>query len=75
MLKKQDRIISKTQRFGVKTNKYRIRLPNTVKDARDIDKDNCYTLCWDAIMKEIKKVQPVFEVWEKRKEDLPIRYQ
>ena len=31
VLKKQDQMISKTQRFWVNTHKYRIRAPNTVK--------------------------------------------
>ena len=51
MLKKQNRIISKTQRFWVKTPKYGIRVPNTVKEAIDIDKENGNTPWWDAIMK------------------------
>ena len=75
VLKKRDRIISKIQRFWVKTNKYKIRVPNTVKEAIDIDKENGNTLWCDAIMKEMKNVRPAFEVWEKHKEDLPIRYQ
>ena len=75
VLKKRDRIISKTQRFWVKTHKYGIRVPNTVKEAIEIDKDNGDTLWWDAIMKEMKNVRPAFEVWEQRKEDLPIGYQ
>ena len=62
MLKKQDQIISKTQRFGVKTHKYCIRLPNTVNEAIDIDKENVDTLWWGAIMNKIKYVHHAFEV-------------
>ena len=54
MLKKRDRIISKTQRFWVKAHKYEIRVPNTVKEAIGIDKENGDTLWWDDIMKETK---------------------
>ena len=75
MLTKQEQIISKTQRFWVKTQKYGIRVPTYVKEAIDIDKDNGDTLWWDAIMKEMKNVQPAFEVWEKHKEYRPIGYQ
>ena len=75
MLNKGYRIISRAQRFWVKTHKYEIRVPNTVKEEIEIDKENGDTLWWDAIMKEMKNVRPAFEVWEKHKEDLPIRYQ
>ena len=44
MLKKQDRIISKTQRFWAKNYKYGIRVTNNVKEAIEIDKENGYTL-------------------------------
>ena len=75
VLRKRDRIISKTQRYWLKTHKYGIRMPNTVKEAILIDKENGDTLWWDAIMKEIKNVRPAFEVFKKRKEDIPIGYQ
>ena len=75
MLKKLDQIISKIQRFGVKTHKYGIRVPKTVKETIEIDKENGNTLWLDAIMKEMKILQPAFEVWDKGKEDLPIGYQ
>ena len=54
MLKKQDQIISKTQRFWVKAHKYGIRVPNTVNEAIEIEKENGDTLWWDDIMKEMK---------------------
>ena len=60
MLKKQDQIISKTQRFWVKTHRYGIRVPNNVNEAIEIDKENGDTLWWNAIMKEMKNVQPAF---------------
>ena len=42
--KKRERIISKTQILWVKTHEYSIRVPNTVKEAIEIDKDNGDTL-------------------------------
>ena len=44
MLRKQDRISSKIQRFWVKMHKYVIRIPNTVKEAIDVSKDISDTL-------------------------------
>ena len=70
-----DCIILKTQRHWLKTHKYWIRVPNTVKEAILIDKENGDTLWWDAIMKDMKNVRPAFEVLEKRKEYIPIGYQ
>ena len=51
------------------------RVPNTVKEVIEVDKENGETLWWDAIMKEMKNERTEFEVWEKCKEDLPIGYQ
>ena len=56
VLKKGDQIISKTQLFWVKTQKYRIRVQNTVNEAINIYKENDDILWWDAIIKEIKNV-------------------
>ena len=50
-------------------------MPNKVKEAILIDKENGDKLWWEAILKEIKNVRPAFEVFEKRKEDIPIGYQ
>ena len=75
MMNKRDLIISKTHQYWVKTHKYRLILPKTVKEAVDIDQENGNTIWWDDIIQEMKKVRPAFEVWEKRKEDVPIGYQ
>ena len=72
VLRKRDCIILKTQRHWLKTHKYGIRVPNTVKEDIIIDKENGDTLWWDAILKEMKNVRPTFEVFDKRKEDIPI---
>ena len=44
VLKKRERIISKTQRFWVKTHKYGVKILNTVKKEIYIDKENGNTL-------------------------------
>ena len=72
VLRKCYRIISKTHRYWLKTHKYGICVPNTVVEAILIYKENGYTLWWDEIIKEMKNVCPSFEVFEKRKEDIPI---
>ena len=47
VLKKRDQIISKTaSRYWQKTHKYGIRIPKTVKEAVQIDKDNGDTRWW-----------------------------
>ena len=52
VLRKRDCIISKTQMHWLKTHKYGIRVPNTVKENILTDKENGDTLWWDAIIKE-----------------------
>ena len=46
-----------------------------MKEAIEIDKENNNTLWWDALMKEMKKVRPAFELYEGDKESLPVGYQ
>ena len=51
VLNKRDRIVSKTtSKYWQKMHKYGLRIPHTVKEAIDIDKENGDTLCWDAIL-------------------------
>ena len=74
--KKRDRIISKTARkYWKKTHKYGLRIPHTVKEAFDTDKEHGDTLWRDAILQEMKNVQPEFEAYKGNKEDLPPGYQ
>ena len=40
--------------------------PESVQEAKAFDEDNGNTLSWDAICKEMKKIRPDFEVWEKK---------
>ena len=46
-----------------------------VKEAIETDKENGDTLWWDAILQEMKNVQPAFEAYVGNKEDLPPGYQ
>ena len=56
-------------------HKYGLRIPHTVNEAIEIDKENGDILWWDAIPQEMKNVPPVFEAYESNKEDLPPGYQ
>ena len=67
VMNKRDQIISKTQRYWVKTHKYGLRVTKSVKEAFDIDQENVDTLWWDAIMQGMKMFRPAFEGREKRK--------
>ena len=63
------------QRYCLKTHKYDIRMPNTFEKSILIAKENGDTLWWDTIMKQMNNVRPAFEVFDKRKVDIPIGYQ
>ena len=75
-LKKRNRIIAKVKsKYWLRTHKFRIRIPKTVQEAREIDAENGNTYWWDAVLKEMKNLRPAFKVWEKNKEDIPPGYQ
>ena len=59
-------------KYWQKTSKYGVLIPKTVKQDIQLDKANGDTRWWDAILQEMKNVRPAFEVFEGRKEDLPI---
>ena len=64
MLKKRDRIISKTaSKYWKKTHKYGLSIPHTVKESIEIEKENGDTLWWYAILQEMKNVRPASEAY------------
>ena len=66
VLRKRKSIIKQLKsKYWCRTHKYGIRLPKSVKEAKEIDKENGNTLWWDAIMLEMKNVRPAFEIYEK----------
>ena len=69
--KRQDNI-QYSQKYWQKTHKYRLCIPHTIKEAIEIDKENGDILWWDAILQEMKNVQPAFEAYKGNKEDLPV---
>ena len=69
--RKRNRIISKTKsKYWTRIHKFGIRLPHSVKEALQIDKDNKNTLWWDAICKEMKNVRIAFEEYDGNVDDL-----
>ena len=70
-IKKKSRIISKIKsKYWVRTHKYGIRIPKSVKEAIEIDDENGNTLWWDALMKEMKNVRCAFQEYEGDVKDL-----
>ena len=56
-------------------HKFGIEIPKTVPQVQQIDAKNGNTLWWDAICKEMKNMNPAFEVFEGGIEQLPRGYQ
>ena len=68
VLKKRNRIISKVKsKYWVRTHKYGIRIPKSVKEAQQLDRENGETRWWDAICKEMKNVLITFEEFDDKK--------
>jgi len=76
VLKKRNRIIAKTKsKYWLRTHKYGIRIPKSVKEAREIDAQNGDNKWWDAICEEMRNVRIAFEAWEGDVKDIPPGYQ
>ena len=62
VLKKKKRIISKIQsKYWLRTHKFGIEIPKSVKHAKEIDDRNGNSLWMDAIYQEMKNVRIAFE--------------
>ena len=71
VLKKKKRIISKIQsKYWLKTHKFGIEIPKSVKHAKEIDKRNGNTLWTDSIIQEMKNVRVAFERYDGSEKDL-----
>ena len=74
-LKKRDRIIASVNaRYLKTTHKFGIRVPKTVLEAIEIDRENGNTMWQDAIQKEMNAVRIAFKVLE-ADEEIPPGYQ
>lgn len=61
-LRKRNRIISKAKtKYWRTTHKFGIRIPKTVEEALELDRDNGNTLWRDALNKEVSRVRISFE--------------
>ena len=76
VMKKRNHILSKVKsKYWLKSHKFRNRIPKSVEEAKKVDNQNGNTLWWDAICKEMRNVQPAFELFEGTKDQLPVGYQ
>ena len=61
-IKKRDRIIKKVKsKYWSRTHKYGIRVPKSIKEAIEIDKENGNTLWMDAVKLEMKNILVAFD--------------
>jgi hypothetical protein len=64
-LKKRDRLIARVKsRYWKRTHKFGIRLPKSVKEALEIDRETGTTFWYDAICKEMRNVRVAFKILE-----------
>ena len=76
VLKKRNRIIGKVKsKYWLRTHKFGIRIPKTVKEALELDRESGNTLWWDAVCKEMKNVRIAFEAFEGEATDIAPGYQ
>ena len=76
ILKKRNRIISKVKsKYWLRTHKFWIWIPKSVKEAKRFNQENGDILWWWAICDEMRTIRPVFEVWEKDVEHIQPGYQ
>ena len=65
MIKKQNKIVSTVaSRMWIKNTKYGMRIPTSITEAYEIDKENGNTLWRDAIKREMGNMSVAFEVLE-----------
>ena len=62
-------------KYWLSTHKFGTRIPKTVEEAIELDRQNGNTLWQDAINKEMNNVRIAFQLCENGKEDIPIGYQ
>ena len=75
VIKKRNCIIAKVKsKYWVKTHKFGIKVPKSVEQAVQFDKENGNTLWWDAICQEMKTIRIAFEIFEGEVKDIPIGY-
>jgi hypothetical protein len=72
ILKKRNRIIAAvSNRYLKRTHKFGVRIPRTVRECRELDKENGNTMWQDAIQKEMNNVTVAFKMLDKGEEVPP----
>ena len=75
VLKRRNRIIAAcNKRYMKQTHRFGIRIPKTLREAIEIDRENGNTLWQDAIKKEMAAVRKAFRVLDDN-EEIPAAYQ
>ena len=65
VLKKEKRILQKVKsKYWSRTHKYGVRIPRSIKEAIEIDKENGNTMWMDAVRLEMKNVRVAFEEYD-----------
>jgi Reverse transcriptase (RNA-dependent DNA polymerase) len=59
----------------LRTHKFGIKIPKTVREALQIDAENGDTQWRDAIEKEMKNIRPAFRIWDNSIDKIPNHYQ
>ena len=74
VLKKQDDIIAKVKsRMKKKTHKYGIKIPRSVKEAYQLDKENGNTYWTDAVKLEMQENRVAFDIMDRGRQVEPGR--
>ena len=75
-VRKRNRIVSKLKsKYWTRTHKFGIKVPKSVKEALEFDRENGNTLWWDAICQEMKNVRVAFEEFDGDINDIPADFQ
>ena len=65
VVKKEKRILQKIKsKYWARTHKYRIRVPKSIKEAMEIDRENGNMLWMDAVRLEMQNVRIAFEEYD-----------
>ena len=76
VLVKRNHIIGNLKsKYWVRRHKFDVKISKSVQEAKSFDEDNGNNLWLVGICKEMKKIRPDFEVWEKEISELPPGYQ
>ncbi len=65
VMKKEKRILQKVKsKYWSRTHKYGVRIPKSIKEAMEIDRENGNTLWMDAVRLEMKNVRVALQEYD-----------